>query len=588
FFASTEPFLVLFFLMFTLIGVLFAFRQPAQLRGYVDGTLVFGTPIVCFSLQAALVKDIQYGLAISALLVSLFYIELARFLWNKGNEQLRQGMRTLTEAFLAQGVVFVTLAVPLALSGRWTAVTWALEGAALIWVGVRQNRLLPRNFGTLLQFIAAFFFLTSSHIPGERMILFNGMYLGSLIISLSSLFSSWYLYRADNLRGFEHYHHLFLFIWGSIWWFVGGVNELNYQLVSYYTHQNYAVLLFIGLSCAAMITLTRRISWPIAAWPSLGFLPMMVLVSMDTFGWQGFFRSSHFFAHLGWLAWPVFFFLLHYCLYLGRGRLPEVLLRLTHIGAYLLLVLIVTAEAAWQVHHLTGGVGAWNLIIWGLVPVALLQLVQSKHLARHWPLSDYAAQYQKEGSAALAVLLWFWLLIGSLLSSGNAAPLPFVPIFNPLELSQLIVFLIIFRWLLLRREYVGSRISLLTFAAVGGAMIFLWLNAALARSVHHFGEVPFVADAMFDSRLYQAAVSILWSVLSLILMVTAHRLQRRTLWLVGAGLVGITVAKLFLVDLANSGTVERIVSFLAVGALLMIIGYFAPLPPARIDQEEIS
>ncbi|MCI5167893.1 MAG: DUF2339 domain-containing protein, partial [Candidatus Electrothrix sp. GM3_4] len=42
FFASTEPFLVLFFLMFTLIGVLFAFRQPAQLRGYVDGTLVFG------------------------------------------------------------------------------------------------------------------------------------------------------------------------------------------------------------------------------------------------------------------------------------------------------------------------------------------------------------------------------------------------------------------------------------------------------------------------------------------------------------------------------------------------------------------
>ncbi|CAK8724676.1 Putative membrane protein [Candidatus Electrothrix laxa] len=599
YFASTEPFLTLFFLMFTLIGVLFAFRQPPKLRGYVDSSLVFGTPIICFSLQAALVKDMKYGLAISALLVSLFYIGLARFLWNKGDERLRQGMRTLTEAFLALGIVFVTLAVPLALSGRWTAVTWALEGAALIWVGVRQNRLLPRNFGTLLQFIAAFFFLTSGFFSGERMILFNGMYLGCLIISLSSLFSSWYLYRAENLRGFERYHHLLLFIWGVIWWFGGGINELNYQLVPYYTHQNYGVLLFIGLSCAAMITLARRISWPIAAWPSLGFLPMMVLVSLDTFGWQGFFRSSHFFAHLGWLAWPVFFLLLHHCLYLGRpgghagGRmsekdLPAVLLRLTHIGAYLLLVLILTAEAAWQVHHLTGGVGVWNLIVWGLVPAALLQLVQSKRLARYWPLSDYAAQYQEESSAVLAVLLWLWLLMGSLLSSGNAAPLPFIPIFNPLELSQLIVFLIIFRWLLLRRDYVGSRIPFQAFIATGGATIFFWFNTALARSVHHFAAVPFDKGAMLDSRLYQAALAILWGTLALILMVTAHRLKHRTLWLVGAGLVGITVGKLFLVDLANSGTVERIVSFLAVGALLMIIGYFAPLPPALAEQEEAS
>ncbi|MCW5213711.1 DUF2339 domain-containing protein, partial [Desulfobulbus sp. TB] len=212
YFASTEPFLILFFLMFTLIGILFAFRQPPKLKGYVDGTLVFGTPIICFSLQTALLKDMKYGLAITALLVSFFYIGLARFLWNKGDERLRQGMRTLTEAFLALGIVFVTLAVPLALSGRWTAVTWALEGAALIWVGVRQNRIIPRNFGTLLQLVAAFFFLTGNYSPDERMILFNGIYLGCLIISLSALFSSRYLYRAENLHNFEQYHHLLLFV----------------------------------------------------------------------------------------------------------------------------------------------------------------------------------------------------------------------------------------------------------------------------------------------------------------------------------------------------------------------------------------
>ncbi|MDU9050946.1 MAG: DUF2339 domain-containing protein [Candidatus Electrothrix sp. Rat3] len=586
YFASTEPFLVLFFLMFTFIGVLFAFRQPPKLRGYVDGTLVFGTPIICFSLQTALVKDIQYGLAISALLVSLFYIGLARFLWNKGNERLRQGMRTLTEAFLALGIVFVTLAVPLALSGRWTAVTWAMEGAALIWLGVRQNRILPRNFGLLLQLAAGIFFLTAGHVYDERILLFNGTYSGAVIVSLSALFSSWYLYRADNLRSLERYHHYLLFFWGIIWWFGAGIDELGYQ-VPYFYH-DYAVLLLAGLSCAVMMTLARRISWPIAAWPSLLLLPLMVCLVPDTILQGFFYPGKHLFAQLGWLVWPVTFGLLHYCLSQGRGLLSERLLCFTHIGGYLLFVLVLTSEAVWMVRVFGGRHDTWELIVWALVPLALLQLVQSSHLNRYWPLSDYAAQYQKQGSGVIAVLLWLWLVISALRSPGNAAPLPFVPFFNPLELSQLIVFLIICRWLLLRRNYVGARIPLRFFTVPGGATAFLWLNAALARSVHHFGEVPFVADAMFDSRLYQAAVSIFWSALSLILMVTAHRLKNRVLWLIGAGLVGITVIKLFLVDLANSGTVERIVSFLAVGVLLMIIGYFAPLPPARIEQEEVS
>ncbi len=588
YFASTEPFLILFFLMFTCIGVLFAFRQPPKLRGYVDGTLVFGTPIICFSLQTGLVKDMEYGLAISALLVSLFYVGLAMFLWNKGNERLRQGMRTLTEAFLALGVVFVTLAVPLALSGRWTAVTWAMEGAALIWIGVRQNRLIPRNFGTLLQFVAAFFFLAGNHPVEERMILFNGIFLGSLIISLSALFSSWYLYRAKNLRSFEHYHHFLLFVWGVIWWFGGGINELNYQLVPYYDYQNYGVLLFIGLSCAAMMTLARRISWPMAAWPSLLLLPLMVCLVPEIL-LQGFVSAGeHFFADLGWFVWPTSFALLHYCLYRGRVFLYERLLRLTHVGSYLLLVLIVTAEAVWVVRGFGGRLDTWELIVWALVPLALLQFMQNSRLTRYWPLSDYAPQYQEQGATLLAFLLWLWLLASALLCSGNAHPLPFIPVCNPLELSQLIVFLVIIRWLIRNQETLCSRVPLQTFMNMGGVTTFLWLNAALARSVHQFGAVPFEVDSMLDSRLYQAALSILWGILALILMMTAHRLKHRILWLVGAGLVSITVAKLFLIDLANSGTVERIVSFLAVGILLMIIGYFAPLPPACSQQEEVS
>jgi len=41
------------------------------------------------------------------------------------------------------------------------------------------------------------------------------------------------------------------------------------------------------------------------------------------------------------------------------------------------------------------------------------------------------------------------------------------------------------------------------------------------------------------------------------------------------------VIKLFIIDLGNTGTVARIISFLGVGALLLVVGYYAPAPPRQ-------
>jgi uncharacterized membrane protein len=62
-------------------------------------------------------------------------------------------------------------------------------------------------------------------------------------------------------------------------------------------------------------------------------------------------------------------------------------------------------------------------------------------------------------------------------------------------------------------------------------------------------------------------------------MVVGAHLVRRAVWLVGAALMVVVVAKLFLVDLGNTGTLARVVSFLGVGLLLLVVGYFAPVPP---------
>lgn len=62
-FSTIEPFLLLFTFFYIAITVLFATRQPPQLRGLVDGSLVFGVPIVAFGLQSRLVREMEFVLA---------------------------------------------------------------------------------------------------------------------------------------------------------------------------------------------------------------------------------------------------------------------------------------------------------------------------------------------------------------------------------------------------------------------------------------------------------------------------------------------------------------------------------------------
>ncbi|WP_417915370.1 DUF2339 domain-containing protein [Candidatus Electronema sp. JM] len=570
-FATAEPFLILFFLMFNAIGVLFAFRQPPNLRGYVDGTLVFGTPVVCFSLQAGMVQDMPHGLAYSALAVSLFYIVLARWLWNRGNERLRQGMRTMTEAFLALGVVFVTLAVPLALSGRWVAVTWAMEGAALVWVGIRQNRFLARSSGFLLQFGAGVFFLadlSQRDYSASDLPLLNGNYLGAVIIAVSALFASWQLYKADNLRRCEKWNHLPLFFWGCFWWFCGGLAEID-RCFSFAAEDNLC-LLFAALSCAALARLAARLRWKTAAWPSLvlpGYMMWKIIMS----------------AGILPVFWLLVFLLLHDSLRQGHGLIRARCLSASHILSFLLLAFIVCLETSQAVSKFTGGEGVWHQIVWGLIPAGMILLAHNRWLEKRWPLTEYAAVYQRQAAGLLAVQLWLWLISSSFGNPGNAAPLPFIPLLNPLEVSQIAVLLVLAWWML--RHRAAAKLPEELLPALGAGTAFLWLNTALARAVHHLAAVPFAADAMLDSRLYQTSLAILWALLSLALMIAADRKQSRTVWFAGCTLIGATVLKLFLIDLANSGAVERIVSFISVGLLVIVISYFSPLPPKKEESK---
>jgi uncharacterized membrane protein len=119
------------------------------------------------------------------------------------------------------------------------------------------------------------------------------------------------------------------------------------------------------------------------------------------------------------------------------------------------------------------------------------------------------------------------------------------------------------------------------FAALGAFVLaFIWANGVLLRTLHQWAGVPFSPESFAESTLTQTALSIFWAVLSLTMMLVATRKSSRMVWLAGAALLVVVVVKLFLVDLSRSGSIERIVSFVGVGLLMLNVGYLSPLPPA--------
>ncbi len=172
-------------------------------------------------------------------------------------------------------------------------------------------------------------------------------------------------------------------------------------------------------------------------------------------------------------------------------------------------------------------------------------------------------------------MLLLWNVV-SFSMTGDPAPLPYIPVLNPLELIELGILL-----LAVIRSFRGKSAGTAREGRIilVAALFFFWLNAVTGRSVHFFAGVSYSFAALFASQIFQAALAALWSMLALTLTVWGAKKEMRKIWLAGASLLALVVIKLFLVDLSGTGTIGRIVSFLVVGLLMLVIGFFAPLPP---------
>jgi len=238
----------------------------------------------------------------------------------------------------------------------------------------------------------------------------------------------------------------------------------------------------------------------------------------------------------------------------------------------------VGSEAVWRADD-AGLSLSWQYAGAGLTAALGIAMATFGITRQGWPFSAHAVAFRSFVVMPLLLFTLVWTLMANAICDGTASPLAYLPILNPLDLAQLALFAAGVWALNQNQDHTAQaeeavRILRLTFAAAA----FLWVNAALLRTVHHWGGVPFELDALLHSVVAQAALSLLWTTTALVLMMAAGRRQSRPLWMLGAALLGVVVLKLFVNDIGTSGT-ERVVSFIGVGVLLMVIGYVAPVPP---------
>jgi uncharacterized membrane protein len=404
-----------------------------------------------------------------------------------------------------------------------------------------------------------------------------------MVLGLAAMVGAWRLQRGNHATAFDvlSLQRLseLLLVWGAAWWAMALVSE-----VLRFAPADLQATLLLGiaaLSISLWAVLALRLKWP-----ALGLLCTLLVLAAGLVLAAAWHARYHPAANLGWLAWALVFIVHFISLRRLAPMLPATALSAAHVLGCWLLIGVLALELRYGLLLLSEQYNAWRWLGWAILPSLYLVLMAAPR-SWPWPVSTYSREYRLYAALPLALLMlgWFWL--ANIASDGTAEPLPYVPLLNPLELGLLFALFGVYVWSrsaitqwAIRADYAERATQL-----VAGVSLFAYFTALVMRSAHHWGGVPFALDLLLESMLVQAGLSIVWTLIALSLMIGGHVRHRREIWLIGAALIAVVVAKLFFVELSNRGGLARIVSFIGVGVLLLVVGYFAPLPPKRAEAE---
>jgi uncharacterized membrane protein len=488
------------------------------------------------------------------------------------------GVASLT---MLAGLAFINLAPLFVLPLRIAAMIWPLTGIATLWWAVRAKHVGALMFALVLQVLAglvyfgSWIFLYSSRLDltAAKPFLYTGFW-GPILIAIAALICAGLLQRKQSGKVDMTLGWIALF-WSGAWWAFAWAEEI---FRAFRDDKAYAAIIGITIATAGLWSIiAKRRAWIQLGQATLVFVPALILILAAEL------HSELFHPMESWcaLAWPLALVMHIVLVKRQQGWLKQALLDLAHtVGAWLFVVLA-AIELRWQFAHWTSTESAWPLLGWMIAPVAYLWCMTSSALRSRWPLRAHFNAYVIVSAIPMVAYLLLWVWVTNAVSNGTAAPLPYVPLLNPLELAQFAVLIGATLWWWQLKQHESFQAIAVPFTAVIGATTLFVITGMVMRTCHHWGGVAWQIDALLDSTLVQTSLSIVWSLIAIGLMLFGNRNRFRWVWIVGAGMIAIVVAKLFLVELAAKGSLARIVSFIVVGMLLLLVGYFAPLPPRR-------
>jgi uncharacterized membrane protein len=489
---------------------------------------------------------------------------------------------------LLAGVGALSLSLLFVMPADEAARVWPWLGVAALWLGLRIGHPALAIAWGGLQLGAAFAFGVYGPELWENETAQHTLW-APMGFTLAGLMSGDMLQRAAKKTSASGWQRAAWLQWGvvlwSLAWWVQVLLPESYRYLLQ-TQKNWvllwpAVLTGWVTATSVLVTLLARWrDWRVLGQTAWATAPLWVLTALLGVGSVGY--APH--EHLGWLVWPLA--LLWHALLLralerwfSAGAMVPL-----HVGGFWLFLLLAAREAQWWTTAWGEPGSAWPVLGWVMVPAAVLALVTRPRMLKRWPLNEFRTPYLLVACApvALYLLMWLW---ASNTQSGAPDPLPYVPLLNPLELGHGLVLLALFLW---RGALPASAQLPRPWLLAGlGATAFALYTGMVLRTCHHWAGVPWEAGALFDSTLTQAALSVAWSIVGVASMLLGHKRVQRMVWVLGAALLGVVVLKLFFVELADRGGLYRIVSFIVVGLLLLLVGYFAPVPPTRKETADV-
>lgn len=563
----TQIFLALFLVAYSTMPVLTALFRAPGLRGWREGMLIFGTPVIGSFLQARLMDGVAYGSAWSALIAALWYATLWLSLYRQNDAE----NEIVERSQLGLAIAFFTLSIPLAFGAQLTSGLWAVEGAAVLWYGVQTRRLLPQMTGLVMQVAAGVALLLGWNELGHRLPVANDVVMGGFLLVLGGLASARML---RSLGKDPEFPPAVPFIWALLWWLGIGLGEIRD-----FAPQNLHASLGLLYLMATVLALEGLAEW--WSWPQVRAAAILLLLALWLAPAHSIAHAGHPLADLMILVLPAALGA-HYWLLLRHEKQGVVAFEdVRHLGAYWLGLAVLSFELLWRTQQWAPANHLWPFVAVTLSMAAGVALPVWGAKRAIWPFARAEGRYVSTGMMLPGLVLVGILPWASFTLSGDGSGLPYLPLLNVFDLTQVAGMAA----LLMFAGCVDGDHRKALQAAIGG-IAFIGLSTLAARLVHAWGGVPFEFAAMMRSTLFQMLLTLLWTITSIATMILASRRRQREIWFGGFGLLGVVGAKLLLFDAAGRGTLMWTGTLIGVAVLVLAASYFAPLPPRESGSRE--